>query len=138
MTSFNNLKDLQRFVNRMAKESMVRGNAVKSEVIETGKKHVQEDVYDVYTTRVYQRSGQLKENWEVEETVDGIAVFSNRVDEGRNVSEIVETGQGYQFDFEFNGKPRPFTENTRKELAEGARLKDALKKDMKSIGLDVT
>ena len=139
MTSINNLKDLERYVNKMAKEAMLKGNAVKTEVIETGKKHVQEDVYDAYSPTVYSRSGQLKENWEVKEAVDGVAIFSNRIDEetGKNISYTVETGKGYDYDFEYANKPRPFTENTRKELASNGRLADALKQDMRSIGLKV-
>jgi hypothetical protein len=134
---FKNLKELERYINKIAKEAMVKGNGVKDVVIETGKRHVQEDVYDVYTPKVYSRSGDLKENWKSEETNDGIAVFNDRHEDDKYVAEIVETGQGYQYDFEYNGKPRPFTENTRRELDGSKELYDGLRKDLKSLGLDV-
>ncbi|KON87336.1 hypothetical protein AF332_11205 [Sporosarcina globispora] len=131
------LKDLRKYVNQMAKKAMNQGNAVKNTVIEEGKKQVQETVYDVYTPRIYERSGELKESWEAEETADGMAMFNDRRDDGRYVAEVVETGQGYQYDFEYNGKPRPFTENTRKALDGSSKLTDSLRKDLKSIGIDV-
>ncbi|MBD1379220.1 hypothetical protein IC621_03155 [Bacillus sp. IB182487] len=111
-------------------------------VIETGKRHVQEDVYDVYSPdpnnpNSYDRTGKLKESWEVENTPDGIAVYNSREDDGRNVAEIVESGQGYQYDFEYNGKPRPFSENTRKELRGSNKLRESLKQDLKSLGIKV-
>jgi hypothetical protein len=137
MATFSNLKDLEKFINQKAKEAMVKGNEVKDVVIETGKRHVQEDVYDVYTPTSYDRTGELKNNWKSEETTDGIAIFNDRRDDGKYVAEIVETGQGYQFDFDYNGVPRPFTENTRKELDGSNKLTDGLRRDLKAIGVDV-
>lgn len=137
MPSFNDLKELERYVNQIAKKAMNQGSAVKSAVIEEGERQVQETVYDVYTPKVYERSGQLKESWETEETSDGIAIYNIRKDGSKDVAEVVETGQGYQFDFEYNGVARPFTENTRKVLDGNSKLTDALRKDMKSIGLNV-
>lgn len=142
MPSFDSIKDLERYVNKMAKEAMNKGNAVKKTVIDEGKKQVKETVYDVYTPdpnnpKSYKRTGELKENWKSEETVDGIAIFNDRRDEGRYVAEIVETGDGYQYDFPYNGKPRPFTENTRQALKDSNKLTDALRRDMNATGLDV-
>jgi len=140
MPTFDNLKQLEQYVNKMAKEAMLKGNSVKETVIETGKRHVQTDVYDVYPNpKIYERTGELKENWEVEETVDGIAVFNDRRDSGKYIAEVIETGKGYDYtgygyDYE---KPRPFTENTRQELAKGNKLANSLKQDMKRNGLDV-
>jgi hypothetical protein len=137
---FSNLKDLEKYVNKMAKESMSKGHHVKDEVIDTGKRHVDSDVYDVYTPKVYERTGQLKEQWESEETADGIAIYPSRRDEdtGKYIPEVIESGIGYDFSFEYSGKARPFVENTRYELeANKDRVADALKKDMKSMGLDV-
>lgn len=137
---FSNLKDLEKYINKMAKESMSKGHHVKDEVIETGKRHVDSDVYDVYTPKVYERTGQLKEQWETKETIDGIAIYPSRRDEdtGKYIPEVIESGIGYDFSFEYSGKARPFVENTRYELeANKDRVADALKKDMKSMGLDI-
>lgn len=116
---------------------MFKGNSVKNTVIDTGKRHVQEDVYDVYDPVVYQRSGELKNNWEVEETADGIAVFNDRHDGSKNVAETVEYGENYDYEFKYSHTPRPFTENTRQELSKGNKLANSLKQDMKRIGLDI-
>ncbi|MCP1159446.1 hypothetical protein [Bacillus infantis] len=142
MANFKNFKDLEKYVNQMAKKAMNEGNGVKNVVIEAGKRHVQEDVYDVYTPNPnnpnsYKRTGELKNNWKSEPTADGIAVFNDRRDGDRYVAEIVETGQGYQYDFPYDGKARPFTENTRKELDGSSQLKDGLRKDLRNAGLDV-
>ena len=45
-----------------------------------------------------------------------LSIENVRSDDGRNVAEIVETGIGYEFEFPYNGVPRPFTEATREEL----------------------
>jgi hypothetical protein len=142
---FSSIKDLENYVNKKVKESMVKGNHVKDEVIDTGKRHVQEDVYDKYTPdpnnpNSYKRTGQLKEQWESEETADGIAIYPSRRDEdtGKYIPEVIESGIGYDFSFEYSGKARPFVENTRYELeANKDRVVDALKKDMKSMGLNI-
>ncbi|PLR99648.1 hypothetical protein [Bacillus sp. T33-2] len=137
MPEFNNLKELEKYVNSMAKEAMVKGNSVKNEVIETGKRHVQTDVYDVFSPRVYSRTGQLKEDWKTEETADGIAVYNDRNEDGKNIADTIEHGRNYDYEFEYSNTPRPFIENTRKELAGSNRLTNALRKDLKSVGFDV-
>jgi hypothetical protein len=137
---FSNLRGLEKYVNKMAKESMSKGHHVKDEVIETGKRQVEETVYDVYSPRVYERTGQLKEQWETEETNDGITVYPSRRDEdtGKYVPEVIETGKGYEYEFEYSNRPRPFVENTRQELERDKdRVADALKRDMKANGLDI-
>lgn len=137
MATFDNLKQLEQYVNKMAREAMVKGNSVKNTVIETGKKHVEEDVYSAYEPRQYTRSGELKDSWEVEETADGIAVYNDREENGKSIADTVEYGRNYDYEFEYAHTPRPFTENTRQELAKGNKLANSLKQDMSRIGLDV-
>ncbi len=142
MATFNSIKELEIYVNKMAKQAMNNGKAVKSTVIETGKRHVQTDVYDVYTPdpnnpHSYKRTGELKGSWDTEPTTDGMAVFNDRTDEGRDVSKIVNTGEGYQYDFDYNGVERPFIRNTANELQNSGELTEALKKDMRSAGFDM-
>ncbi|TYS56445.1 hypothetical protein FZC83_02400 [Rossellomorea marisflavi] len=137
---FKSMKELKAYIDSKAKEAMNKGTHVKSEVIETGKAHVQSDVYDLYSPKQYDRTGQLKEQWDTEETANGMNVFPSRRDEdtGKYVPEVIETGQGYDYEFDYNGRARPFIENTRNELAANkGRLTDALKQDLKSIGVNV-
>lgn len=144
MPTVNNTNELKKYVEQMTKHAMNDGNAVKNIVIETGKKHVQEDVYNVYTPdpnnpKSYKRTGELKENWKTEPTVDGMAVFNDRRDKDTDkyIPDTIEYGRNYDFEFEYSNKPRPFIKNTANELRDSSKLTDALKKDMKSIGLDV-
>lgn len=137
MASFDSLKDLERYINQKAKEAMLKGNATKNVVIEEGKKQVQETVYDVYSPKVYERTGELKESWETEETADGIAVFNDRRDGSKDVADTVEYGRNYDYQFKYSNTPRPFTENTRKALDGSSKLTDGLRKDLKSAGIDV-
>jgi hypothetical protein len=141
MATVSNIAELKKCVDQIAKQAMNNGSHVKKTVIDTGKRHVQSDVYDVYTPdesnpKSYKRTGELKENWKTEPTADGMVVFNDRRDDGRYVAEVVETGKGYQYDFEYNGVARPFTKNTADELRDSSELTDALKKDLKSVGID--
>lgn len=139
MPTFNSIKDLERYVNDQAQKAMVKGNKVKNTVIEEGKKQVQETVYDVYEPEMYERTGQLKENWNWQENEDGIEIINTRTDEetGKYIPATIEYGQNYDYDFKYSNTPRPFIENTRESLRKDDRLKNALKDDMRSIGLDV-
>ena len=138
MATFSGINEqFKKHVEQLAQKAMSKGNSVKSTVIEEGKIHVKTDVYDVYTPKVYERTSKLQNSWDWQDTPDGIEIVNTRTDDGRYVAEIVETGQGYQYDFPYNGVPRPFVENTRESLRKDDRLKNALKKDMQSIGLDV-
>ena len=135
MATFKNMKDLEKFINAQAKKAMNQGNAVKKVVMETGEKHVHEDVYSVYEPRVYERSGKLATSWDASPTPDGIEIFNTRRDGDKYIPEVIETGYGYDYDFEYRGKPRPFIENTRRELDGSKKLTDALEKDLNGIGI---
>lgn len=141
MPSFKNLKELEKYINEQAKKALQNGKHVKNTVIETGKKHVDEDVYSysVYTPKIYKRTGLLRESWDVENTDDGIAVFNTRTDGEKYIPKTIEYGinydySGYGYAYE---KPRPFIANAREELHNSNALKEAMKKDLKDIGLDV-
>ncbi|WP_080845554.1 hypothetical protein [Cytobacillus gottheilii] len=133
-------KDLDKYVNRLAKQAMSKGSATKNAVINEGKKQVDQTVY-TYTPNQYDRTGKLRESWEVESTADGIAVFNTRKDEetGKDIVDTVEYGRnydytGYGYDYE---KPRPFIQNTKKVLNGSSKLTNALKQDLKSLGADI-
>jgi len=139
MPSFKNLKELEKYINEQAKKALQNGKHVKNTVIETGKKHVDKDVYSVYAPKIYERTGLLRESWDVENTDDGIAVFNTRTDGEKYIPETIEYGinydySGYGYAYE---KPRPFINNTREELRNSNAFKEAMKKDLKDAGFDV-
>lgn len=139
MVTVSNITELEKYVNRMAQEAMSKGNAVKNTVISEGKTQVQEIVYDVYSPKVYERTGKLKESWNWQDSPDGIEIINTRTDEdtGKYIADTVEYGRNYDYQFEYSNKPRPFVKETANKLRDSAELTNALKQDMKSIGLDV-
>jgi hypothetical protein len=139
-----NMKELARQIEKLAAKAMQDSGNVKATVIKEGRNQVQKTVYDVYTPdpnnpNSYKRTGDLKEQWDYENTKDGIAVFNHREDDdtGKDIVDTIEYGRNYDFEFEYSNKPRPFIENTREILRSGNELTNALKKDMKSSGLKV-
>lgn len=57
---------------------------------------------------------------------------------GKPIAGVIETGQGYDIDnWEYDGVPRPFIENTREDLKENHYHTKALKEGLKKQGLEV-
>lgn len=144
MATANNINELANIVNQMFKEAINEGTAVKSTVIEAGKRHVQTDVYNVYTPnpenpKSYKRTGELKEDWETQPTAEGMVVFNTRTDKetGKDIVDTVEYGRNYDYEFEYSRTPRPFIENTFIELQSGNEITNALKQDLRAKGLIV-
>lgn len=138
MPNFKNLKELKKYINEQAKKALQNGKYVKNTVIETGKKHVDKDVY-FYQPKQYERTGLLRESWDVENTDDGIAVFNTRTDGEKYIPQVIESGIGYDYTgygYAYE-KPRPFIAETRRELKDSNILKEAMKKDLKNAGFDV-
>ncbi|MET3505613.1 hypothetical protein [Halalkalibacter oceani] len=133
-----NLNELFAYLNNQLKNTVQnRDGEVIKETIDTAKNRVDEDVYAVYDPRIYQRTGQLREEWEVINTANGVAIFNSRRDGNTYVAEVVETGQGYSYSFPYDGVPRPFTANTREELIKSGKLNEALKKDLRKLRFKV-
>ena len=137
MPNFKNLKELEKYINEKAKKALQNGKHVKNTVIETGKKHVDKEVYSVYTPKIYERTGLLRESWDVENTDDGIAVYNTRTDGEKYIPETIEYGinydySGYGYAYE---QPRPFIANMRNELRNSDELIKAFKKDLNDIGI---
>lgn len=119
------LKDMQAKIEKTAKN--ILKDEVFDEVKKIGRDSVQTHVYDAYPDPVYKRTNQLRDTaWEVHETKDGVIVRSNRTETSRKtgkifqISHVVESGEGYTFP-DTNvppkyGKPRPFMEETVKEI----------------------
>ena len=138
--TFKNIKELKRFVDATTRKAISeRGSNTVNTVTKKGKEKVQEVVYDVYDPKQYERTEQLKERWFSHPTMDGVAVENVRIDEetGKNITYTVATGSGYDYQFEYSGKPRDFIEATREDLRKGNELKEAVKKDLKKNGIDV-
>lgn len=122
MPTLNNMKQLEAYVNKMIKDSIV--DDVSKTVISRVEDHVQTDVYDAYPNPVmYERTGTLARSFKSTPTANGVEIQSTYVDDGRDVAEVVEYGhyessQGYEYPSEGKAymKPRPFIENTRQEL----------------------
>ncbi|MGV6936019.1 hypothetical protein ACWA2B_10935 [Paenibacillus sp. CMM36] len=113
-------------------------------VRETMKEKIKEEVYAVYPhPSVYQRQkehGGLIDDENIEVKMigkDTVSIESVRMDDGRNVSEIVETGEGYQYSFPYAGSARPFTEATREELENNGAIEATMYKGLRRRGLDV-
>lgn len=134
-------QDLVKFLEGLNKPI---AKALSNDVAKTVKtmmaEKVQDEVYKVYEPTMYSRTGKLGsvESMKSELINDTTLVVENvRSDGDRNVAEIVESGQGYQFGFEYAGVPRPFTEATREELRNTGAHKAALYQGLKQQGIEV-
>lgn len=140
MPDFSNLGDLVNYMDKIAKEAIQDPNSETQRVmVEVGEKHVESDIYRVYTPTRYVRTGGLLNDWEFTNTNDGISMRNIRHDEqtGKDIAYTIETGKGYDFRFPFYDIPRPFTENTREELKNSSELRKAVKDDLQRKGLNV-
>jgi hypothetical protein len=146
MATFNNLNELERYLNKQIQDSL--NTDVAKKIVKVAEDHVQKDVYDVYSPKVYHRTGKLKESFEVTPIANGIEIENTRKDGERYIPEIIEYGhdastQGYEHPAYYPSgdnftQPRPFIENTRKQIADENIHVEELKKSLKSKGLDVT
>lgn len=147
MPSFNNLKELERFLQKQINNALQ--NEVKNEVEETMRDHIQKDVYEAYTpystdgkTPHYERTYELLRSIESNLIDNGVLSVENTRHEGnRNIVSVIEYGQGYQWGYVRNLDEeigaRPFVSNTRRELEQTNKHVEALKKGLKRQGVDV-
>ena len=114
MPIINDISQLGLYINQLTQEAMSKGNSVKNTVIEEGKRQVQTTVYNVYEPKEYSRTGQLKEDWNWQDTPDGIEIINTRTDQdtGKYIVDTVEYGRNYDYEFPYAHIPRPFVENT--------------------------
>lgn len=134
-------QDLIKFLQKLNKPiAKALNNDVAKTVKTVMKDKVKEEVYDVYEPTMYSRTGLLgsEESMKSELINDTTLVVENvRSDGDRNVAEVVESGQNYQFGFEYAGVPRPFTEATREELRNTGAHKAAMYKGLKKQGINL-
>jgi len=138
------VKTQQDLIKFLQKLNQPIGKALVNDVAKTvkqvQKEKVKEEVYDVYEPTMYSRTGLLgsEDSMKSELINDTTLVVENiRSDGDRNVAEVVESGSGYNFSFDYAGVPRPFTEATREELRNTGAHKAALYKGLKRQGINL-
>ena len=127
---------------------------VLDEVKEIELKHIEQDVFSVYSPKIYQRrsSGGIDDpdnivgevnNMELE--VDNVTRFNDdygTYNHGIGLADLINAGNsrnGYFYDYpgEFE-QPRPFLENTEEEIERTNSVENALAKGLKRRGYDVS
>jgi hypothetical protein len=141
MPEFTDLSQLEKYINEKINSAL--RNEVADTARDTMQEHVMSDVYDKYTPTQYVRTGDLYKDI-VTQMVDDNTVSIENVtrdeETGRLVAPVVESGQGYTWKdsriYNMQPFPRPFVENTAKDLADG-KAKIALAQGLKRQGLDI-
>lgn len=143
MPTFLGINDLINYLN-----TKVIKNALENEVQEvarqTLKENVISEVYDKYTPTQYKRTGGLYQDENIESKMEDdntLSVRSIRTDDGKDVAEIIESGVGYTWKksniYKMQPYPRPFHEETKRELEEKGLAKKALADGLRKQGLNV-
>jgi hypothetical protein len=138
---FNSLKDLEKYLNDKIR------NALAKEVADVARNtmsdHVKSDVYDVYEPSQYQRTGDLYKDISTTMKNDNTLIVKNEArdeESGRLIAPVVEYGVGYEWEesriYNMQPFPRPFVENTAKELEKG-KAKHALAEGLRKQGVDI-
>jgi hypothetical protein len=142
MPEFKSLADIEKYLNQKIKKSL--SNEVADVARDTMSKHVMSDVYQAYEPTQYQRTGDLYKDISTAMKNDNTLEIENvaRDEEtGRLIAPVVESGEGYEWEksriYQMQPFPRPFVENTAKELESGL-AKEALADGLRKQGLDVT
>ncbi|MCY9594030.1 hypothetical protein PC41400_08080 [Paenibacillus chitinolyticus] len=139
MPDFNSIKELQRYIQ--TKANLALKNEVATNTVEAMMKKIDEVVYDVYEPKVYEREkdhGGLTDPNNIRVQMindDTVSIENIRSDGNRNVVEIVETGQGYYYSFDYTNKPRAFTGATRQELKTSKSHIKAMKLGLERQGI---
>jgi hypothetical protein len=142
MPEFKSLADLEKYLNQQIKKSLL--NEVADVARDTMSKHVMSDVYQAYEPTQYQRTGDLYKDISTTMKNDNTLEIENVArdeESGRLIAPVVESGEGYEWEksriYQMQPFPRPFVENTAKELENGL-AKQALVDGLRKQGLDVT
>jgi hypothetical protein len=142
MPEFKSFADLEKYLNQQIKKSL--SNEVADVARDTMSKHVMSDVYQAYEPTQYQRTGDLYKDISTTMKNDNTLEIENVArdeESGRLIAPVVESGEGYEWKksriYQMQPFPRPFVENTAKELESGL-AKQALVDGLRKQGLDVT
>ena len=126
---------------------------VLNEVRNIELKHIEEDVFSVYTPSIYKRrlidgiddpGNIVGEVHNMQLEVDNVAEFNDdygTYNHGVGLADLINDGESrngfyYDFDGEFT-QPRPFIENTIEEIEHTNSVENALKKGLKKRKYDV-
>lgn len=144
----NSFEELKHELDKKIKKAMEK--EVAETVRETMQTHIATDVYDAYNPKLYKRrygnDGLIADSNIISRyddisntlTTTNITVGNNNFSPTDNyLSPIIESGEGYNFDFEYFNIPRPFVRNTYEELIEYGWAQKALEIGLKRQGLDI-
>jgi hypothetical protein len=141
----------------MAKLQEQVQDAVKNNVVETIKdvetEHIREDVYNTYTPTMYQRRYEdnglidgenMKEVIKKEDNTISLDITNDTLGNPDPtvgyIDSIIESGEGYTWKnseiYQEQPYPRPFTENTYKDLEENKQHVIALKEGLKQYNIE--
>lgn len=148
--SYNDIKTLK---NDLKKDiNAVLADEVFDEVRKCELEHVEEDVFSVYSPKIYQRRavGGIDDEQNIVGTVKNMKLTVENITEfnddygtynsGRGLSTLINDGEHlknyfYDYEGEFT-KPRPFIDRTVEELENSNRLDNALIKGLRKKGID--
>jgi hypothetical protein len=145
MPEFADLNQLTQYLNEKIRTALA--TEVSDIAKETMSDHVMSDVYNKYTPsqspKGYVRTGDLYKDIQTTMIDDNTLTIENVAKDeetGRMYASIVDEGIGYEWKdsriYQMQPYPRPFVENTFKELADG-KAKQALIDGLKKQGIDV-
>jgi hypothetical protein len=166
MPSFDNLKDLFKYVEKEVSDSMKK--EVSEVVKKVQQKAIEDEVYDKYNIvggsqqepYVYERRRDHGGLSDPNNMIEVVQVIGNEIvlqvtnitkgkdDSGLYVAELVEYGdnKGYgEYEYKNNRdgtayqyrNPRPFTKETINRLKESGQHIDALRRSLKTKGFDI-
>lgn len=142
------LKAFERSLDRAI--DTIMQTAVGDAAAEAISEAVQTEVYAVYTPEVYERRGEhggladtsaMNYAPYIYDPATKTLIVENRNrddDTGRLVAPVVESGQGYRYDFPYNGIPRPFHDVAERRMMEKGIFERTLTENLKFFGFDVT
>lgn len=164
MVKFNNIKELEKYMNKQMSEVM--NNEMAQMVKKKESESVEKNVY-----QAYQPSSPDGEPWKYERrrTNGGLADIRNMThevinsgngveltvenktkgkDQNFEIDDLVEYGDGYngkEYEFKKNRdgtaqqylRPRPFTQRTKEDILMTNKHVDTMRKGLKSRGIDV-
>ena len=161
MPEFSKWSDLEKHLKKQIKDALA--SEVKSEVVETERRHIKKDVYEVYKPKMYKRrkdnGGLLDEENIVgtmisddtlqvtnETPANPYGIPQEQVTTDKNLAMLIEYGDGgaggnnfYDFPSEDDSSymnPRPFTANTIEELSQTKAHVKAFKEGLKRNGIE--
>jgi hypothetical protein len=137
MPNFNTIAELENYLNGKLNETLK--NDVANQSKQLMQEHIDKDVYEAYTPKEYERTGQLRADVVVD-MVDGntLEIKDIRNDDGKDIVKIIESGKGYDWSSSLDDiiGARPFVRNTRNDLKNG-KAKKYLKQGLIARGLKV-